>query len=340
MLSEVCRMRMTFVFAVFLGIALIAAKADAQSAPPGASSPSEVPPAIAAQIRALGPTIDVPGVRRIYAPLLAAQPTAGIRRIPDVAYGPDSQNLLDIYTPERRAHAPAPVLLFVPGGAFMRADKAGYANIGYAFARAGIVTIIQTYRLAPAHPWPAGGEDVAAALRWTRTQISRYGGDPNRIVLMGQSAGATHAATYAYTPSLQPREGPGIAGLVLLSGVYDVGLDLQGAASFGGSPALDPDRAYYGADPLRYPQESILGHLDGKPVPTLLFEAELDPVMMVVQTADLFTALCRRNATCPRLYRLLEADHLSEVFAIGTGDTSVTRPVIDFIEALSQTSGS
>jgi triacylglycerol lipase len=309
-------------------VALVAAMFGALAS--GAAA--QVPPDVAARIRALGPVIDVPALLQIYGPLQAAMSKDGVQREVDLAYGPDAKNVLDVYAPAARP-AGAPVLVFVPGGAFMRSEKGGYANVGYSFAQHGIVTMVMSYRVAPANVWPAGSRDVAAAVAFAQHNAARYGGDPQRIFLMAHSAGAAHAAAFAFMRALQPPGGPGLAGVILVSGVYSPALDALAAADFGGPPVLGPDRAYYGADPARYADESTLLHLDGPRLPVLLVDAELDPLMMQVQTPALFVALCRRDGACPQLHWLAAHDHLSEVYAIGTGDESLSKPVLDFISA-------
>ena len=305
----------------------VAVPAAAQSTPV-----SGVPPAVAAQIQALGPVIDAPGVRAIYAPLAPAQPGAGVATTTDIAFGADEKQRLDVYRPQSGGTTPLPVLVFVHGGAFVGGDKAQSANVGYAFARRGVVVIVTNYRLAPAHPFPAGAEDVAAAVAWTRANAAQYGGDPARIVLMGHSAGASHTAAFALTRRFQPRGGSGLAGLILVSGAgYDPGLEYDAQASFGGPDALKPDLAYFGPDTSRYADAATLRHLDAPALPVMLTQAELDPLMMQVATPALLTALCRRDNHCPRMTWLRYHDHLSPVYALNTGDESLLAPALDFI---------
>ena len=85
-------------------------------------------------------------------------------------------------------------------------------------ARGQLLGVNATYRLAPKHQWPAGAQDVGASARWVRANIAAYGGDPNRIVLMGHSAGASHVAGYLVHKQLQPADGDGVIGAILLSG--------------------------------------------------------------------------------------------------------------------------
>ena len=97
--------------------------------------------------------------------------------------------------------APRPVLLFVHGGGFTGGDKKAddtpfYDNVGTWAVDNGMVGVNMTYRLAHEHQWPAGAEDIAAAIAWVKANIAAEGGDPRRLYLMGHSAGAAHAAAY------------------------------------------------------------------------------------------------------------------------------------------------
>jgi len=114
----------------------------------------------------------------------------------DRAYGPDARHRLDLYgTP---GAALKPVLLFVHGGGFVMGSKGGPADdwanaaVGRMAARAGLIGAVINYRLAPDHRFPAGAEDVGVALAWLRANVAEHGGDPDRIVVMGTSAGAVH----------------------------------------------------------------------------------------------------------------------------------------------------
>ena len=96
---------------------------------------------------------------------------------------------LDIYRPTGRS-GPLPVVLYVHGGGFRILSKDTHWVMALAFARRGYLVFNIDYRLAPQNPYPAAPEDAAAALAWTAENAERYGGDPGRIFLAGESAGA------------------------------------------------------------------------------------------------------------------------------------------------------
>ncbi len=316
-----------------LGFALVSAPVAAQS-----ERNSAVPPEIASMLRDMGRVVDPPATAKLYAALQAQAPTDGVKRTADIAYGSDERHKLDLYEPTQRPPQAMPVLIFIHGGAFVGGNKAApnspyYQNIGTYFARHGVLTVLATYRLAPQHQWPTGAQDVGAAVTWTRDNAARFGGDTKRIVLMGHSAGAVHVAAYGLEKRRQGKSGSGLAGLVVVSGLYDPALDdMAREAFFGGQPS-QANIAYYGSDPKRYAERATLRHLDAPKLPVLIVSAELDPVPMQAQGAMLFQALCNRDKACPGYIVLRDHSHMSEVYAINTPDEALAKPVLDFVLA-------
>jgi triacylglycerol lipase len=95
-----------------------------------------------------------------------------------------------------------------------------YDNVPTFFARNDMIGVNMTYRLAPQHAWPSGAVDVGQAVAWIRQHAARFGGNPERIFLMGQFAGATHVATWCFVSQACGTSAPGVAGAILLSGVF------------------------------------------------------------------------------------------------------------------------
>jgi acetyl esterase/lipase len=141
----------------------------------------------------------------------------------DVAYGSDPRHRLNIWKPASNG-ANAPVLVFFYGGSWNSGERGLYDFAGRAFASQGFVTVIPDYRLVPEVRFPAFVEDAAAAVAWTRKNIARHGGDPDRIAVAGHSAGAHIAAMVAFDRQwLAKADAPDgtIRALVGLSGPYD-----------------------------------------------------------------------------------------------------------------------
>src|SRR3954447_5088208 len=119
---------------------------------------------------------------------------ARVRLLPDLSYGPDARNVLDLYLPEALP-APRPLVLCIHGGGWAAGDKRSYAWLADALAQRGYAAASITYRFAPAHHAPAQMDDVQRAVRWLRKNAAKYELDPDRFGAIGGSAGG-HLAAY------------------------------------------------------------------------------------------------------------------------------------------------
>ena len=118
---------------------------------------------------------------------------AGVQRIADVPYGPDPAQRLDVYVPARATAGAAPVIFMVHGGGWRVGDKAMGRVAQEKVNRwvpKGFVFISINYRLLPDAPVAVQQRDVQAALMAAQQRAGTWGGDPNRFILMGHSAGA------------------------------------------------------------------------------------------------------------------------------------------------------
>ena len=106
---------------------------------------------------------------------------------------------LDIYAP--KAAENAPVMIYVHGGGWRAGDKAGVGNKPSFFNSKGWVFVSTNYRLIPHVAFPENVADVAKAIDWVYRNISQYGGDPNKIFIMGHSAGAHLVSLVATDPT-------------------------------------------------------------------------------------------------------------------------------------------
>ena len=143
------------------------------------------------------------------------------QRHADVAYGPHVQHRLDVYVPDA---ALPPLVVFWHGGRWSVGDKADYRFVGAALADLGCVAVLPNYRLYPEVKMAGFMDDTARAARWAATHAAEYGADPNRLYLMGHSAGAHLAALVTLDVRYLGADGqapPRIAGVIGLSGPYD-----------------------------------------------------------------------------------------------------------------------
>src|ERR1700704_5995509 len=255
---------------------------------------SPMPEEIAWKLLELGRAIDLPKTALLWEPLQEKEPYRGVKIERDVKYGAADRNLLDVFTPET-ASSPRPVLIFVPGGGFVAGNKRTsgspfYDNIMLWAVKNGFVGVNVTYRLAPQAVWPAGAEDLAAAVQWVADKINERGGGP--------------------------------AGAILLSGIYDLTA----------TPLADPERAYFGADPAGYAEQSSLQGLLATKTPLMMVATELDPPRFVQQFELLKEAVCKGARGCAHAIMLPQHSHVSEVYSINTADTRLADEILDFVK--------
>ncbi len=179
-----------------------------------------------------------------------------------LAYGPAPRQRLDVYVPPGHL-GPAPVLVFFYGGTWNSGTRALYRFVGSAYADAGFVTIIPDYRLYPEVRYPVFLQDCALAVAWVRRHCDRFGGDRNRLSLMGHSAGAYNAAMLALDPDFLGAVGidrtAALRRVIGLAGPYDF-LPLDTAEL----------RAIFEVPAASLPGTQPINHVDGHAAPMLL----------------------------------------------------------------------
>jgi len=287
----------------------------------------QLPPDVIAQLKALDPAITPELAQASWALLTPFHEKAGytapkIGR--DLRYGDDPRHRLDVHTGNDGA-AGRPVFVFVHGGGFVRGDKHDpgtprYDLVGAWAVRRGYIGVTMTYRLAPEHKWPAGAQDVASAVQWIRENIAAYGGDPERIVVAGNSAGAVHVASFAagQAPGADPAT---IAGAAMLSGIYEIRTPRPG----------EPEHAYYGPDPDPAVVSSLPGLLE-TPVPLLFSVSERDPRSFHEGAARVVTAWLERHGTVPDLVWVEGHNHMSTIGSLTVDEPALGTALARFID--------
>ncbi len=156
----------------------------------------------------------------------------------DVPFGSHDQQL-DVWRNGSARPSGAPVIVFFYGGGWVKGDRQSYGWAARGLASKGFVVVLPDYRKVPQIAFPAFVQDGAEAIRWTRDNIAKFGGDPNRIAIMGHSAGGHILGMLTLDPQWLAAAGaPGaIKAAVGLSGPYDF-LPFTGraVAALGGWP--------------------------------------------------------------------------------------------------------
>lgn len=121
----------------------------------------------------------------------------------DISYGDQSLQRLDVYQPVNAEKCP--VMVYVHGGGWKRGDKRNVGEKVTFFCERGWVFVSVNYRLLPEGQHPVNVNDVANAIAWVHDHATDYGGDPDKLFVMGHSAGA-HLAALVGTNSKPLRE--------------------------------------------------------------------------------------------------------------------------------------
>lgn len=241
----------------------------------------------------------------------------------DIPYGEyGGRNTLDVW---RHRDLPrdgrAPVLLQIPGGAWMVGSKRGQAHPLMAhLVERGWVCVSINYRLSPRSTWPDHIVDVKRALAWTKAYIADYGGDPDWVAVTGGSAGGHLCALTALTAN-DPRFQPGFAdadtsvrAAVPFYGIYDF------TGETGLHPLLTPALGAYVFKQSRrrfpdtYRDASPMTYLSAEAPPFFVLHGRNDSLVPVEQ-GRAFAARLREVSTNPVVYAELPlAQHAFDIF--------------------------
>ena len=226
----------------------------------------------------------------------------------DIFYGDDPYQGIALHVP---SSPNGTVFAFVHGGGWTSGYREHMNFMAPAFTEAGIIFASIGYRLAPQHLFPTGLEDVAAGVNWLSQNVSREGGDPDRLFIGGHSAGGHYTALLAVSPRLQAQAGMpagAIRGCFPISGVYDFmpGNGMSMRPRFLGDETNDQ-----AASPIL--------NIEGTPPPFLLAHGSKDFPHLITQAERMEQALRAAGGDVERAV-LDDRDHFSASFAGGEPD--------------------
>jgi acetyl esterase/lipase len=263
----------------------------------------------------------------IYAPFIRRADNSAIAVFPDLAYGADARQKLDVFVPHganRRR-----VLVFVHGGAFTRGNKSSggfYDNVAYWFAHQGFVAVNVEYRLAPAAQFPAGADDVGRAVEWVAENIAAYGGDPGDIVLMGHSAGGCHVASYLLDRLAWNAPHAAVSAAILVS----ARLRLECLPD---NPNAANVAAYCGNDPVTLERCSPVNHVGHCRWPVFIAIAEYENRHLDAYGLEFAARLASVQGQAPRVVQASGHNHNSIISHFNSGEDWLGRQMIAFLAA-------
>jgi acetyl esterase len=241
------------------------------------------------QMKAMGfaytPELTVTSAREMLQAMLAVRPAGEpVAPIEDrVIPGPAGEIPIRIYTPEGRG--PFPVLVFLHTGGWMVGNLDSQDPLCRRITnRTGCIVVSVDYRLAPENPFPAAVEDSFEATQWSASHAAEFGGDPYRLAIVGDSAGANMAAVVALLA--RDRGGAKLAFQLLMFPATDFRLNTPTMEELGEGYNVTKDQMIWirnnylpnSADwtnPLASPL--LAPDLSGLP-PALIIYAEYDPL--------------------------------------------------------------
>ena len=224
----------------------------------------------------------------------------------DIPYGPGAKELLDIFP---AAASDAPVQLYVHGGYWRAQDKSDVTFLAEPLTAAGACTVIMNYDLCPDVTVPEIVVETVRAIAWVHAHIAQYGGDPQRIFISGNSAGAhlcAMALAHDWTAAGLPEDI--VKGAALLTGVYDpepvLGLSVNDQIR------LTPEQV-----PLIDPRR----HLPRRPLPLLIAVGGAETESWIKQSRD-YHALCREHGIDAEYLEMPGEDHFTMTGVMGETD--------------------
>lgn len=250
--------------------------------------------------------------------LNAFTPGGTFNRVSDLRYGSDPRNELDVYTPVDGGKN-APVVVFFYGGSWNTGSRTDYSFVGEALASRGIVAVLADYRLYPQVHYQGFLQDSAQAVGWTREHIRQYGGDPDKLYVMGHSAGGYNAAMLALDPKwlavvgMKPSM---LKGWIGLAGPYDF------------LPIENPDVKPVFFFPDSPPDSQPINHVSAASPPALLIAAKDDSLVNPARNTGGMAKRLREQGVSVRELYFARPGHATLVAAFSRPMRSLA-PVLD-----------
>jgi acetyl esterase/lipase len=257
----------------------------------------------------------------------------------DISYGDPALELqrLDIYAPREAKNLP--VVFWIHGGGWETGDKTKVQSKPPAFVEKGFVFVSTNYRLLPKVDMATIVRDVAKSIRWVHDHIAEYGGDPERLVIMGHSAGAQLAALICTDDRYLKAEGLSLAitrGCVPVDGdTYDLPAIIETAETRRRVHGLPPPRfghrEKFGSDPEKHRDFSAVTHVaSGKGIPPFLILHVAGHPDNAAQAQRLGAVLKEAGVTITVL-GVRETTHDKINNDLGLADDPATKVLLEFV---------
>lgn len=193
---------------------------------------------------------------------------------------------------------PFPTCILVHGGGFTKGDKHSYITpIFEPLAQAGFAWFTIDYRLAPTHRWPACADDVSTAIRWVKAHAAEYKVDPNRIALIGESAGG-HLVSWAGVTGLGDAR---VAAVVPFYAPHDLILQVKRRNVLGGLGGLIGQEELNEAALKKLTEISPIQHIQPGLPPFFQIHGDDDQQVPLAQSVNFEAKMKANGNTCETL---------------------------------------
>jgi arylformamidase len=187
----------------------------------------------------------------------------------DLPYGDQPRQVLDVHAPPGKNRNARPVVVWIHGGGWQVGDKSDVQQKPSAFVDRGFVFVSTNYRLLPNVDMATIVRDVALSIRWVHDHVAEHGGDPNRLLVMGHSAGAQLAALVCTDDRYLKEQGLSLSiikACVPVDGdTFDVPAIIETAETrrrvHGQPQARYGHREKFGGDPAKHRELSAVTHV-------------------------------------------------------------------------------
>lgn len=257
----------------------------------------------------------------------------GVRKSADVPYSKAESAqpgllTLDVYQPEGAKELP--IMVYVHGGGWTKGDKQAVGEKMPFFCSQWFVFVSLNYRLLPEVQVANQAGDVAAAVAWVHDHARQYGGDPNRLFLMGHSAGAHLVSLVGTDDSLLGKHGEDLS---VIKGVIELdtaGLDVPKVVRSGRGLYAK----VFGTDPESLKKVSPLHHVaPNKQIPPFLFVVAGGNKAKLEQSSAMAARL-REAGTRAEIVEAPNKNHGTLNQDLGKAGDEVTKKVMGFVEGL------
>jgi len=264
-------------------------------------------------------------------------PGQHVRRDIPYASPAHERQVLDIYSPPRAKDLP--VVFWVHGGGWQTGDKSSVQHKPQAFLGRGFVFVSTNYRLLPLVDMGTIVRDIALSIRWVHDHIAEYGGDPDRLFVMGHSAGAQLAALVCTDDRYLKAEGLSLSivkGCVPVDGdTYDVPAIIETAETrrrvHGLPQATFEHREKFGNDPAKHRDFSAVTHVasDRKIPPFVILHVAEHPD--TTAQAQCFANALKAAGVPVQIYAGRETTHSKINANLGVPDDPGTKALFEFL---------